>query len=167
MTAHHVRIATPDDAPGVTACLSASYGELLRATYAPDLLARALPLMTTANPALLASGSFFVVDDDGIVGCGGWSFERPGTGEVEPGLAHLRHFAVHPRHVRRGVGRALLDHTLATATAAGALRFECYATLGSEPFYTQLGFTPVRSMLVPMGPDVQVPGVLMCRGSRS
>ena len=160
----HVRIATPEDTAGVSACLEASYGELLRDAYAPDLLQRALPLMTRANPVLLAAGTFYVVDDDGIVGCGGWTFERPGTGEVEADLAHLRHFAVHPRHVRRGIGRALLEHSLLAATAAGARRFECYATRVSEPFYAALGFVRERSMFVPMGAGVRLPGVMMGRG---
>lgn len=94
-----IRIAAPSDACGVSDLLKTSYGELLAGHYELALLARALPLISRANPALLNSGRYFVAHDgeNRIVGCGGWSLDRPGTGELEGGLAHVRHFATHRR----------------------------------------------------------------------
>src|SRR4051812_50213023 len=89
--------------------------------YAPELLARALPLMVRPNPALLASGTYHVAETDGgaVVGCGGWTRERPGTREVQPGLAHIRHFATRAESAGRGVGRAVYRRREAQAVAAG------------------------------------------------
>ena len=53
--------------------------------------------MTQANATLISARTYYLaVSDNGlVVGCGGWTRERPGSGEVEPALAHIRHFATH------------------------------------------------------------------------
>ncbi len=135
-----IRPATPEDAAAVTAVLQASYPALMQGHYDPDALAAALPRMTRANGALLASGTYYVAKAAAgpLIGCGGWSFERPGTGAVEPGLAHIRHFGVAPDWTGRGAGRALYARCAAEARAAGASRFECFASLNAVPFYRLL-----------------------------
>ena len=40
--------------------LSASYPHGMQADYQPDVLAKALPLMTKANPVLVSGGTFFI-----------------------------------------------------------------------------------------------------------
>jgi hypothetical protein len=68
-----VRTASPKDAEAVSVLLQASY--LMALGYEPALFARALPLLTTANPALLSYGTWYVVEvpgaDGALVGCGG------------------------------------------------------------------------------------------------
>jgi GNAT superfamily N-acetyltransferase len=105
-----LRVAGPADAEAVTALLAASYPALLAAAYTADVLAATLPLMTKANPRLLASGTYYVAEADGgsLAGCGGWTAEMPGSGEVVPGVGHIRHFATHPQWTRRGVASAML-----------------------------------------------------------
>jgi predicted N-acetyltransferase YhbS len=160
-----VRTAVPADAPQVGAVLEASYATLMRPDYDEAVLAAALPVMTAANPVLLASGNYFVaVDrDERIVGCGGWSRERPGTGATEPGLAHLRHFATHPDWARCGIGRAIYARCARDARRAGARRLECYASLNAERFYAALGFAAVHKIDIPMRPGLLVPSVVMRR----
>ncbi len=160
-----MRIAGPEDAPAVTRVLLGSYPELLAPAYDPDLLARALPIMTRANPLLLASGTYFVCEARGeAVGCGGWSMERPpGGADSEPGLAHIRHFAVRADWIGRGVGRALYRHCEQTARAAGMRRFEAWSTLNGEGFYRGLGFERMEKIAAAMGPDVALPSILMQR----
>ena len=104
----------------MAAVLEASYPRLMAAAYAPELLARALPLMVEPNPALLASDTCYVAEMDygAAVGCGGWTRERPGCREVEPGLAHIRHFATR-RKSGRGVGRAIYRRCEAQAACSG------------------------------------------------
>jgi GNAT superfamily N-acetyltransferase len=162
-----VRTAQPSDAPAVSDLLAASYPVLLASDYEPDLLADALPHMTRANPALLASGTYYVVevqDTPGLlVGCGGWTLERPGAPEerVDPTHGHIRHFATHPAWIHRGVGRALFGRCVADARTIGVRIFECYATTVAEPFYRALGFKTVNHMVVLMGDGLAFPSVHM------
>lgn len=164
LNAYLVRPATLADEAAVTGVLSRSYPALLAAHYDADLLARALPLMVRANPKLLASGTYHVAcEADGtMLGCGGWTPERPGTGEIVSGLGHLRHFGVDPGATRRGVGARLLAHCIAEAEARGVREIECYATLSAEPFYQSAGFVTIGPIDVDMG-GVLFPSLVMKR----
>lgn len=162
-----IRVTTPADAAAVETVLTASYPVLLAPAYDADLLARALPLMTRANPALLAAGSYYLAEaaDGTPVGCGGWTVARPGAPDdpIVPDLAHIRHFATDPAWTGRGVGRALFDRCRADAEAAGARRFEAYSTLVAEAFYRRMGFETVERVEVAMAPEVRFPSVRMVR----
>jgi GNAT superfamily N-acetyltransferase len=157
-----VRPARPSDRDGVDALLSRSYPPLLAPGYEADLLAAALPAMTRAQPALLACPTWFVaVGDSGeLVGCGGWTRERPGTGEIEPRVGHVRHFGTHVDHLRQGVARVIGAQMIATAEAAGLERLDCYSTLVAERFYASLGFRTIEAITVAM-PRLDRPGELV------
>lgn len=160
-----IRVATsPDDTP-VSKLLKASYPVLMTESYEPAVLAAALPLMTQANPKLLSSGTFYLCEskDQHIVGCGGWTRERPGSGEVIPERGHIRHFATHPDWVGRGIGRAIYDRCEEEARLAGIRQFECFASLNAEGFYASLGFETVGRIEVQMAPDLTFPSILMER----
>jgi N-acetylglutamate synthase-like GNAT family acetyltransferase len=120
----------------------------MASAYDEDDLLPALRVMTRANPVLLGSGRYYVAEalDGTIVGCGGWSHERPGTNEVEAGLAHIRHFGTHPDWTKQGIGRAIYRCCEDAARAAGVCAFECQASLNAEDFYGSLGFERVRYM---------------------
>lgn len=160
-----IRIATSQDDQTVGALLEASYPVLMRAHYEPAILAAALPLMTRPSPALLSSGSYYLAEvaNGALVGCGGWTRERPGSGEVVAGLGHIRHFATHPDRTMRGIGRMLYAECEAAARLAGIRRFACYASLNGERFYAALGFRSVRRIDVPMAPSLDFPSILMER----
>lgn len=160
----HVRIAGAADEAAVERVLRASYPALMAGAYDQALLARVLPMMTSANVKLLASGTYYLAETNGeAVGCGGWSMEEPGTGSVLPGVAHIRHFGVAEGWAGRGIGRALYARCEADACIAGARLFECYASLNGEPFYAALGFTPFERISVPMGSAATFPSVHMTR----
>jgi len=159
-----VRIATSHDHEAVSRLFEASYGTLMRSAYEPGLLEPALPLMTRANPMLLASGTFFVAElGDATVGCGGWTRARPGRGDLEPGVGHVRHFATHPDYTGRGIGRALYRACETQATAKGVKRFECYASLNARGFYAALGFTTLARISIPLSEAVHLPAAHMAR----
>ena len=160
-----LRPTTASDHKLISNLLAATYPVLMRVGYHDDLLRKALPIMTKANPALLSSGTFYVSQGarGQSLGCGGWTFERPGRGEVEPGLAHIRHFATHPERTSRGVGRSIYEHCERTARLAGVERFECYSSLNAEGFYRSLGFKVVEHFDVRLGPDLSFPSVRMMR----
>ena len=160
-----IRIATTSDACEVSDLLKTSYGELLAGHYEAALLARALPLISRANPALLNSGRYYVAHDgeNRIVGCGGWSVDRPGTGELEGGLAHVRHFATHPSWLRRGVAKALLLRCIQDANAHGAEAIEAFSTLTAVDFYGALGFDVIQEKFLELKPGLPFPSILMRR----
>jgi N-acetylglutamate synthase-like GNAT family acetyltransferase len=160
---YSVRVADPGDDKSVSDLLSASYPALLAQDYDPRLLSAALPLMTKANPRLLASGTYYVAvnGSGGIIGCGGWTVEAPGGGGAKPGIGHIRHFAVHPDWTRRGVGQTILKRCFDDASARGLGTLECYSTLTAAAFYESAGFLPVAKIAVPMSSTVAFPSVLM------
>jgi N-acetylglutamate synthase-like GNAT family acetyltransferase len=137
----------------------------MASAYDEEVLAPALKLMTRANPTLLGSGTYYVAKlaTGLLVGCGGWTRERPGTSTVEPLLAHVRHFAVHPDWTRRGIGRAIFRVCERTAREAGVKVFECHSSLNAEKFYRALDFVRVREMDMELRPPVVLRGVLMRR----
>jgi len=158
-----IAVAAPSDAMLCDAVLQASYETLMAGAYDDDVLDAALPLMTRSNPRLLASSTYYLakVPTGGVAGCGGWTLERPGDGVIEPGLAHIRHFAVHPEWTRMGAGRALYEACAEAAREKDVRRFECYASLNAVRFYGALGFKPVREIAIPMSEDVVFPALVM------
>lgn len=154
------------DAVAVTALLHESYPRLLAPDYGNDLLATVLPIMCRANPALLTSGTFYVVEDGAaqIVGCGGWTAASPGSGEVRPGEGHIRHFATHPAALRRGVASLIMRRCLSEARQAKIRRLHCNSTRTAELFYRAHGFRTVRDLDIQLTPEISFPGKLMeCR----
>ena len=133
-------------------------------SYDAKLLRLATPIITQANPKLLASGTYHVAEADGvIVGCGGWTPERPGTTEKQPGVGHVRHFATIPDRAGQGIGRMIYARCETQARAAGVTVAECYASLNAERFYASLGFATVGPVTIPLGDGVTFPSVLMRR----
>ena len=162
--AHSVRIAGPGDHDRIEALLKASYYALFKAGYDAATLDAALPVITRANPALLASGRFYLTGTDTLAtGCGGWSIERPGSGDIENGLGHIRHFAVHPGWLRRGIGGAILNRSVDEARRNGVRRLECNSSLVAVDFYAAHGFHDTGAILTDLGGGKTLPGRLMLR----
>jgi GNAT superfamily N-acetyltransferase len=159
-----IRAATPDDLDMLGQLIAASYATLDDGSYEPERIAAAMPAISKANPALLASGTYFVAEVDGeAAGCGGWTREKPGSGEIAEGVAHIRHFATHPAHLRKGVARALLHHCLREAADAGITTMKSQSTLPAEPFYAAAGFRRIRVIEVETAKGVTLPAVDMER----
>jgi len=155
-----VRVATPGDEAAVGKLLAATYPRLMAPGYEPDVLAAALPAMIKANPALLASGTYYLAEtpEGAVVGCGGWTHDRPGGASPETDASppsdaagHIRHFATHPDWLRQGIGRKLFERCAADAVSDGVRRFECYASLVAVAFYARMGFSVVGPRSIPLG----------------
>lgn len=155
-------VATPDDDEDINAVLTASFSSLLTAKYDDILLTSILPRVTRINPILLTSGTYYMaIDDDKIVGCGGWTHEKPGTTEIVPGEAHIRHFATDPAQIGKGIARALFEHSKACAKKEGIHTLVCYSTLNAELFYKSLGFEKIEFFDLDMGDGLTFPSILM------
>ena len=160
-----IRTAQPGDLSRVDSLLSRSYPVLLKGAYPPSVLVTAIPLISHANPRLLSSGSYFLVESgDELVGAGGWTATEPGTGRRgAPSTGHIRHVATDPNRVREGIGRALMGHIFDHARASGMARLDCLSTLMAVPFYAACGFDEVGPVSVPLRPGIDFPAVLMQR----
>jgi GNAT superfamily N-acetyltransferase len=163
MTDVTIRAATPEDQEMLNELIAASYSTLASGAYEASRLVAAMPVMSRANPKLLACGTYYVAESGGEpAACGGWTVDRPGTGEIIEGVAHIRHFATHPNHLRKGIARMLLDRCIAEAATAGMKLMKSQATLPAEPFYAAAGFRRVGLIEVKMG-DATLPAVDMER----
>lgn len=159
-----IRVATPEDSEVVTGIISASYVRLDPDLQEPGGLAATLPLMSKANPKLLTSGRYYIAAVGGVpAACGGWSFDEPGSGRLEAGLAHIRHFATHPDHSRKGLARLLLDRCMEDSRKASATRIRAWSTLDAVGFYEAGGFVRVRDLVVEIGSKARLRSVEMER----
>ncbi len=159
------RTARPADLAGVDALLGSSYPALLKDAYPPSVLVTAIPLISKAQPKLLASGTYFVVvDDEDIVGAGGWTRALPGGGgRGHSDVGNIRHVATDHRRVRRGIGRRLMSRILLSAKEAGVQRMDCLSTLMAEPFYASCGFETVGPVNVSLRAGIEFPAIQMQR----
>ncbi|WP_269583524.1 GNAT family N-acetyltransferase [Roseibium sp. Sym1] len=160
-----VRVAGPDDREAVSALLLKSYTALLRPAYDPEILEKALPLITRANPDLLTSGTYYVAccEDGTVVGAGGWTRHSPTGRNDTAGNGNLRHFGTDPDQARQGIGRALMARCLQDAKAAGLTDLNCYSTLNGEAFYAACGFRTVEPYDVTLPGGVVFPSLRMVR----
>lgn len=166
MTAFRLRPATKADTGAIDSLLERSYPRLLKADYPASVLVTAIPRMVRAQPALIASGSYYVAEDatGALVGAGGWTIALPGQGG--PGSrnrANVRHVVTDPDALRQGVARTIMEHSFDMAKAAGATWMHCMATRTAVPFYESVGFQRISEITVSLGPGVDFPAVEMHR----
>ncbi len=162
---YSVRATTLKDALSVTAMLGDSYPLLMKSCYKEPVLSAALSIICKADPSLLSSGTYYLAEtqDNLVVGCGGWTREPPGEGNIAPTIGHIRHFATHSAWVRQGISRSIYLVCEQQAREAGITQFECYSTLNAEGFYAALEFKSIKPINVNLSNSVLLPGVLMRR----
>ncbi len=159
-----VRTAGRADIAAIDALLARAYPRLLKPDYAPSVLVTAIPIIARAQPALVTCDTYFVVEDQGaIIGAGGWTAVIPGENRSETRRGNVRHLVTDDRQVRRGVGRALMEHIFASARGAGMGWMHCTSTITAVPFYQAMGFAIRTKVLVPLAPGIRFPAVAMAR----
>lgn len=160
-----VRAAWPDDMAAIDEVLGRSYPRLLKADYPPSILVTAVPVISRAQPQLVASGTYYVVEGEegALLGAGGWTSQAPGTGRVSSETAHIRHFATDPDHLRKGVAGALMQRVLADAEASGIKRLECLSTRTAVPFYLAQGFRTLGNIDIQLRGGITFPAIQMAR----
>lgn len=123
--------------------LSAGIDFRLRPADAGDLPAIAALLAAEGLPTVAIAeniASFTVADRSGVVGVIG--------AHISGRSAILRSFVVAPDHRKTGIAAALVDHTIARATAAGAEAI--YLLTDTAPgYFARRGFAPVPRAAVP------------------
>lgn len=148
-----LRLATEADVQALSALITRSARELQSEFYSEDVLDVAIGTAFGLDPMLLADGTYFLIERDGLaVACGGWSFRDKTFGAaghlahaiapMQPGRdrARIRAFFVHPDYARQGLGSRLLAACEAAAAKAGFLEAEMMATLAGEKLYSRHGW---------------------------
>src|SRR5258708_25471837 len=123
-----LRVADWHDITALEALIPLSVRELQAAYYSPPQIDGALGTVFAVDRQLISDGTYFAVDDGGvIVGCGGWSKRKTLFGgdlgrhaggdamlhpEREP--ARIRALFVHPRAAPPGIGPVRLRESGAT-----------------------------------------------------
>ena len=171
---YHLRKATLDDHPALTALIARSARALSAADYAPEVVEGALKGAFGVDTQLIRDGTYYVVvSGEDIVGCGGWSYRRtlfgsdsgPGrdASELDPAVdaAKIRAFFIDPAHARRGLGTLLLDHCESEAAARGFRRVEMMATLPGQKLYAARGYAPIGHVAHELAPGLHIDFVPM------
>ena len=147
-----VRPATLAERDVLQDLIARSARGLSTADYRPEQVEGALQGAFGVDSQLIQDGTYFVVEDAGvIVACGGWSFRKTlfggdqrrerDAGELDPRSdpAKIRAFFVDPAHARRGIGTLLLEKCEAEARLRGFSRVELMSTLPGIRLYCARG----------------------------
>ena len=159
MAALTSRLAGAADIPALEAIMDAAIAELQRGFLSPAQITASRTIMGL-DRQLIADGTYFVVEDAGVIaGCGGWS--RRATlygGDHTPGrdpelldpagdAARVRAMYTHPDFARRGVGRLILQLCEDAARAEGFKRLELMGTMSGRPLYESYGFLALEDIV--------------------
>lgn len=158
-----LRPAVPRDIPALTRLMRQSLRELSRGYYTRQQVESALKYGIEIDPQMVQDGTLYVIEVGGQpVACGGWSrraalLQNEGNALLDPALhpAKARTFYVNPAWTRRGLGRWLMEESLAAAKAAGFRQIELLATRMGEPLYARMGFRVVEALHLPL-PDGEI-----------
>jgi GNAT superfamily N-acetyltransferase len=168
------RLANTCDLDAMRALMEMSIAELQKPHLSTKQIASSRMIMGL-DTQLVADQTYFVVEINGqLAGCGGWS--RRATlygGDTTPGrspalldpktdAARIRAMYTHPAHVRKGVGRLILELCERAAKAEGFQRAELVATLSGEALYAACGYAAIERFSDSRG-GVAVPLVRMAK----
>jgi GNAT superfamily N-acetyltransferase len=164
-----LRPARLDEADAIDALMKASTRDLFPAYYDAIQTEASIAYIASVDTALIADGTYFVVEIDGeLVACGGWSRRDKlftGAGEAagsarlldpETEPARVRAMFVRSDWTRRGLGRRILEACEAAARSEGFQRLALMATLPGRPLYEACGFRGTGESMVRMPNGVEV-----------
>jgi GNAT superfamily N-acetyltransferase len=170
-----LRVATVADVPEIRTLMDRAIHELMRPFLSPAAIDASVELMGL-DTQLITDGTYFVVvEDERIIGCGGWSrratlFGGDHTAGRSDALldptrdaARVRAMYTDPDHARRGIGRAILGACEVAARAEGFLMEELVATLAGEPLYRASGFAAVEAFDQSTRAGIAVPLIRMTK----
>jgi len=172
MTFTH-RIATHADIPLINRLMKLSMERLLPQVLTPEQVVKSNASMGLDTQLLDDETYFLIFDGDTPVGCGGWSRRRTlfggnhteGRDEslADPKLeaAKIRAMYTHPDHVRRGIGRLLLQLGEDAARAEGFSAAELGSTASGLLLYEKCGYEVIKDLSCPDADGVVVPIILM------
>lgn len=167
------RIATLDDAPAIKSLMALSMSVLLKDVLSPEQVAKSNASMGLDTQIIKDETYFLIFGGEKLVGCGGWSRRRTLYGGnhtagrdnslADPATeaAKIRAMYTHPVHVRRGIGRLLIDLGEEAAKAEGFKTMELGATASGILLYEKCGYEVINDLAEPDEDGIIVPIILM------
>jgi len=167
------RIATYDDIEAIKRLMALSMNTLLKDVLTPAQVQKSNESMGLDTQLLDDETYFLIYDGETLVGCGGWSRRRTLYGGnhtqgrddslADPSYeaAKIRAMYTHPDHVRRGIGRLLLDLGEKAAKAEGFQMAELGATASGILLYEKCGYKVIKDLAEPDEDGIIVPIILM------
>ena len=144
--------AKSQDEPEISALMDRAIRELQADYLTPDQVDASFAGMGL-DTQLIEDGTYFCVRDRGVlVGCGGWSMRATLHGGdhsadrditlLNPSKdpARIRAMYTHPDHIKRGIGRRVIETSEAAARKHGFKSMTMAATLAGAPFYKKCGY---------------------------
>ena len=169
--AYSLHTATPDDMDILSDLMHRSITELQADFLTPEQITASFECMGI-DTQLIRDASYFYLRhrESGIIGaCGGWSmretlFGGDHTTGRDPRMldpasepARVRAMYTHPDHIRRGLGKAILDHCENAARQAGFTTCSLAGTLAGEPLYQACGYKTVEQFTFTASNGIIVP----------
>jgi len=166
---YQLRTAELADADAISTLIQRSARDVGGQDYETSVIEGALTGAFGVDTQLLKDRTYFVIEHAGVlVASGGWSRRRTLFGsdtrrEREPELidpvtenARIRAFFVHPEHLRRGLGTALLMASEAAARCEGFASFELMGTRTGRPLYRRHGYKDAHPVHYPVGDGLTI-----------
>jgi GNAT superfamily N-acetyltransferase len=151
----NIRRAQVEDSEGICRTHRASITELCSSHYSPQQIATwAGDRRPQEYERRIREAIVLVAEEPGEVV--GFSIMSPERDEICA-------LYVHPQHVRRGIGRRLLDALEAEARAAGVSEVVLQSTLNAVPFYARCGFTVLGEAMHALPGGAELPCVRMAK----
>jgi GNAT superfamily N-acetyltransferase len=177
---YQLRKASLTEVPAIGALIARSIRRLGASDYTSAQIEAALMGAFGVDTSLIRDQTYFVVVSCGgsLLACGGWSRRRTLFGgdtrverdddllDPQVDAARIRAFFVDPAHVRRGLGRLMLDHCEAEAVRSGFSRFELMATLPGKRLYERCGYTARGPLSYPLPGGERITFVPMWKALR-
>lgn len=172
--AWNLRLARESDVPALEVLIPLSVRSLQAACYSSAQIEAALGPVFGVDRQLIRDGTYFVVEQEGmILGCGGWSrraslFGGDSGRAFEDALldpardaARVRAFFVHPEWARRGIGRRIMLACEEAIVEAGFSIVDIVATLAGEPLYDSFHYAVLERCEIEMPGGLRLPVVRM------
>lgn len=148
-----LRLAKLDECDEIQTLINLSARRLAIRDYTAEQIEIALHGVWGLDTQLVRDRTYFVAEINGVIaGCGGWSWRRTLFGSDSIGsrddtvldptteAGKIRAFFVHPDHVRKGIGRNILELCELEAERSGFRRLELGATLPGQRLYRSYGY---------------------------
>ena len=150
------RLARLEDRDALRELMNAAISELQKPFLDDRQIASSRTIMGL-DTQLIEDGTYFIVESNRkLAGCGGWS--RRATlygGDQSPerstilldpkcDAARVRAMYTHPEHIRKGIGRMILELCEAAAKSESFSSVELMATMAGEPLYRACGYEAIE-----------------------